>query len=88
MSARVRKSHPSFWPLECEYRAWSVLNPWWLSSKESACNAGIPGNAVQSLGPEDPMEGGHGNPPVFLPGESNGQGAWQATVHAVAESWT
>ena len=25
---------------------------------------------------------------VFLPGESHGQGAWQATVHRAAESWT
>ena len=73
MSARVRKSHPSFWPLEYEYGAWSVPKPWCLSSKESACNAGAQGNAVQSLGPEDPLEGGRGNPPVFLPGESNGQ---------------
>ena len=34
--------------------------PWWLSGKESACNAGDTG--VQSLGWEDPLErGGHGN---------------------------
>ena len=26
--------------------------------------------------------------PVFLPGESHGQRAWQATVHRVAKSWT
>ena len=25
---------------------------------------------------------------VLLPGESRGQGAWQATVHRVAKSWT
>ena len=33
--------------------------------------------------------GGHGNPtPVFLPGESYGQGTWQAAIHGVATSWT
>ena len=33
--------------------------------------------------------GGHGNPtPVFLPGESYGQGAWQAAIHGVAKSRT
>ena len=26
--------------------------------------------------------------PVFLPGESQGQGAWWAAVHGVAQSWT
>ena len=25
--------------------------------------------------------------PVFLPGQSHGQGAWRATVHRVSESW-
>ena len=25
---------------------------------------------------------------VFLPGESHGQRAWQATVHRIANSWT
>ena len=44
--------------------------PWWLSGKESTCNAGdsalIPGSG-RSPG------GGHGTTPVFLPGESQGQ---------------
>ena len=26
--------------------------------------------------------------PVCLPGDSQGRGAWQATVHGVAKSWT
>jgi len=26
--------------------------------------------------------------PVFLPGESQGQRSWQATVHTFAKSWT
>ena len=25
---------------------------------------------------------------LFFPGESHGQGAWQATVYSVAKSWT
>ena len=40
--------------------------------KESACNAGDTGNAVQSLGQEDPLEEGMGTP-VFLPGEFHEQ---------------
>ena len=28
---------------------------------------------VRSLGWDDPLEGGYGNPPVFLPGETHGQ---------------
>ena len=44
---------------------------------------------VQSLGWEDPLEKGMTTPPVFLPGESHGhRGAWQATAHGVAKSWT
>ena len=30
--------------------------PQWLSSKESACNAGDPGDAGSILGQEDPLE--------------------------------
>ena len=45
--------------------------PWWLSGKESACNAGV---QVRSLGLEDPLERGAWQPtPVFLPGESHEQ---------------
>ena len=28
---------------------------------------------VRSLGWDDPLVGGYGNPPVFLPGETHGQ---------------
>ena len=41
---------------------------------------------VQSLGQEDPWSRKWQPTPVFLPGESHGQGAWQATVHGVAKS--
>jgi len=56
--------------------------PWWLSSKEFACNASngsIPGSG-RSPG------GQHGNP--LLPGASMDRGAWRAIVHRVAESDT
>ena len=43
---------------------------------------------VQSLGREDPVKKEMATTPVFLPGESHGQGAWQATVHGVSKSWT
>ena len=35
--------------------------PWWLSGKESACNAGDTGDAGLMPGGEDPLEGRHGN---------------------------
>ena len=41
---------------------------------------------VQSLGREDPLEEGMEFTPVFLPGMD--RGAWWATVHGVAKSWT
>ena len=31
---------------------------WWLSGEESACSAGATGDAVRSLGWEDPLEEG------------------------------
>ena len=52
-----------------------------LVAKESACNAGDPSLIPQWA--RSPGEG-NGNPPVFLPGESHGQGVWRATVYGVA----
>ena len=44
---------------------------------------------VQSLGQEDSLGGGNGNPlQHFCLGNSMGRGAWRATVHGVTESWT
>ena len=54
--------------------------------KESACKTGepglIPGSGI-------PPGGGYGNPVQYscLENSMDG-GAWQATVHGVAESWT
>ena len=42
---------------------------------------------VQSLGQEDPLEKGM-DTPVFLPREFMDGGAWWATVHEIAKSWT
>ena len=39
---------------------------------------------VQSLGQEDPLEKGNGNPFQY----SLDRGAWRAIVHGVAKSWT
>ena len=41
-----------------------------------------------SLGWEDPWRRAWQHTAVFLPGESMGRGAWQATVHRVTQSQT
>ena len=60
--------------------------PWWLSGKESACNAGD-----ASLNPglgRSPGEG-NGNPLQYSHlGNPLDRGAWLATVHGNAKSWT
>ena len=43
---------------------------------------------VRSLGWEDPLEEEMVTTPVFLPQNPMNRGAWQATVHGVAKSWT
>ena len=54
----------------------------------------LPANAgdirdVQSLGWEDPSEGGHGYPLKYFHLENPmNRGAWQATAHRVSESQT
>ena len=55
-------------------------------SEESACNAGDPG-LIPELG-RSPGEG-NGSPLQYPCLENpNDRGAWQATVHRVAKSWT
>ena len=56
--------------------------PWWLSGKESACNAGAAEDT--GLNPR-----GHGNPLQYscLEKPMNRE-AGQATVHRVTKSWT
>ena len=60
--------------------------PWWLSGKESACNAGDPGS-IPGLGRYHGE--GYGNPLQYSCLEnSTDRGAWQARVHEFAKSWT
>ena len=60
--------------------------PWWLSSKESACNAG---DLVRSLGWEGPLKEGTATCSQYSCLEiSMDRRAWQATVHGVAKSRT
>ena len=57
--------------------------PWWLNSKESACNTG---DVVQSPGWEDSLEKGMAIQLQYSCLESPmDRGAWRATVHGVAK---
>ena len=63
--------------------------PWWLSGKEAACNPGAAGDVGLITGSGRSAGGGHGNPVQFSCLENPmDRGAWQATVHGVAKSWT
>ena len=62
--------------------------PWWLSCKESGCNAEAAGEmgSVPKLGSSP---GGHGNPLQYCSLENPmDSGAWWASVHGIAKSWT
>ena len=62
------------------------LNPRWLSGKESACSAGVPGS-IPELG--RCPGAGHGNPLQYSCLENPmDRGGWRATVHGVAKSRT
>ena len=66
-----------------------VRLPWWLSGKESTCNAGATGNAglIPELGRS--LQGGYGNLLQYSCLENPmDRGAWQATVHGVTKSRT
>ena len=63
--------------------------PQWLTGKESACKAGNTGVAGSILGSGRSPGGGHGNSLQYSPLENpKDRGAWRATVHRVAKSWT
>ena len=72
-------SPQSFWLNLCLY----VGLPWWLSSKESSCNAGNPG----SIPRWGRFPGGrHGIPLQYSCLENPmDRGAWRATVHRVTK---
>ena len=60
---------------------------WWLSGKESACDAEDAGSLVTRLGRSS--AGGHGNPLQYSCLENLlDRGAWKATVYRAAESDT
>ena len=82
-------SHPAFVDLTSDqYTVDLSLGqfPGGSDGKGSACNAGDPG-----LIPESGKSPGEGNGnPLEYPGLENSmdRGAWRATVHGVAKSWT
>ena len=63
--------------------------PWSLSGKKSTCNAGPAGDKGSIPGSGRSPGGGHGNSfqYSFLENPMD-RGAWWATVHGVAKSWT
>ena len=63
--------------------------PQWLSSKERACNTVDMGDEGSVLGLEGSPEGGNSNPLQYSCLKKPWtKGAWPATVHRVAKSWT
>ena len=63
--------------------------PWWLSGKESACNAGAAGDMGSIPGSGRSPGEGRGNPLQCSCLENPMEkGAWRATVHGVAKSCT
>ena len=60
--------------------------PWWLSSKESACQCRRP-RFCPWVG-KIPQRRAWQSTPVFLPENPMDRGAWRATVHGVAKSRT
>ena len=68
---------------------WECLLPWWLSDKESACNAGPIGDTGPIPGSGRSPGEGHGNPLQYscLVNPMD-RGAWRATVHGTAKNWT
>ena len=70
-----------------QQQQWALYGlPQWLSSKESACNAGAAGAVGLITGSGRSPGGGHGNPLQYSFLENcMDRGAWQATVHRVTK---
>ena len=69
-----------------QYSAINILISLGSEGKESACSAGEPGSIPGSG--RSPGEG-YGNPSQYSGLENSmNRGAWQATIHGVAKSWT
>ena len=59
------------------------------AGQEWSCNAGDARDMVSVPGSGAPPGGGNGNPPQYSCWENPmDRGAWEATVHRVAKSWT
>ena len=59
------------------------------AGKECACNAGATGDMSLIPGSGRPPDGGDGNALQYSCLENSmDRGAWKATVHGVAKSWT
>ena len=84
LTADAEPNYPFSWPC---HMVWPPALPWWLKNgKESACNAVDP-SLTPGLGRS--LGEGNGNPLQYsCPENSMDRGAWQATVHVVAESDT
>ena len=78
-------------PVPHLHNALHLLNgfPGGLVVKNPPATAGDTETLVQSLGWEDPLEGGHDNPLQYFCLENpKDRGAWWATVYRVAKSRT
>ena len=63
--------------------------PWWLSSKESACNAGDTGDARSNPGSERSSGEGNSNPLQHSCLENSmDRGGWRAILRGISKSWT
>ena len=77
------------YPVLFEQRMRAFGLPWWLGSKESACNAGATGDTGSIPGLGRSLEEGNGNSLQYsCLGYPMDRGVWRATVHRVAKSWT
>ena len=66
-----------------------VRFPWWFSGKESGCKAGASRDAGLILGLGRSSGEGNGSPLWYSCLENSmDRGAWWATVHGLAKSWT
>ena len=78
-----------------DYFRWGGISscigvPWGLSGREPAWQCRR--NGLDPWIGKSPWRRTEQPPPVFLPGKSNGRGAWRATVHAgdktIRQDWT
>ena len=81
----INVSQHSF-PLYFFLRFLTPFNPWWLTGKETACNAGDLGSTPGSG--RSPGKW-NGDPLQYsCLGNPMEKGAWLATIHRVSKSWT